>query len=355
MTDDPPPPTVARSSRHEPQERIARILRTTALLAGVAALLWTIDDAVLVIFLAVLLATMLRGLGRQLHRVTGLNITAAVIITFAILVAIIGSIGSWVSPRLVAQTHQLWGELSGHLHVWWSKMNDLDFAGLSGGAGGTSLIRLVASSTISFLGALVVVTATAVYLAIDPEIYVEGVVHLLPIWYRQKGRSVLIEMGAAMQDWLLGQFVNMIAIGLLVGGGLALLGVPLALVLGVVAGLFTFVPYLGTIISAIPALLVAFTAGLRETLWVIGLFLVAHGVEGYLIAPLVQRRTVRLPPALTVTAMIVLTAIFGMTGVLIATPLVAVVMIGTARIYVEDILGDSGAGDRLRCRVRSSC
>jgi len=266
-------------------------------------------------------------------------------------VVIIGGIGSWVGPRLVAQTHQLWGELSGQLHVWRSKMNGLNIGGLTGGLGGASLIKLVAGSTISFLGALVVVAATAVYLAIDPEIYIEGVVRLLPVWYREKGRSVLIEMGAAMQGWLLGQFISMIAIGVLVGGGLALLGVPLALVLGVVAGLFTFVPYLGTIISAIPALLVAYTSSLRETLWVVGLFVVAHGVEGYLLAPIVQRRAVHLPPALTVTAIILLTAIFGLTGVLVATPLVAVVMVGIARIYVEDILGDHDAGDRLRRRV----
>ena len=143
----------------------------------------------------------------------------------------------------------------------------------------------------------------------------------------------------------------MAIVGLLVGGGLALLGVPLAMVLGVIAGLFTFVPYFGTIASMAPALLVALTQGLRETLWVLLLFLLAHGVEGYLVAPFVQRRTVRLPPALTVLAMVLLTAVFGISGVLIATPLVAVLMVGVTRVYVEDILGDHTIGRTPICGI----
>ncbi len=338
--------------RRDPARTIAHILRATAILVGVAALLWVMADAFLVIFLATLLSTMLRGLGRMLHRATQLNMTGAVLLVFVLLAAALCGAAWWIGPKLAVEAKQLWTQISGQLSGLQSTLHGLGIGQLVGGASGgvPHMVELVATSTVAFVGAVLVIAATSVYFAIAPELYIEGVVHLVPVWYQERARSILLEMGAAMQGWLLGQLIDMIVVGVLVGGGLTLLGTPLALVLGVIAGLFTFVPYFGTIASAIPALLVGLTGGLRATLWILVLFLVAHAVEGYLVAPFVQRRTVHLPPALTVLAMVVLTAVFGIFGVLIATPLVAVLIVGVTRVYVEDILGDYDAGGRVTLR-----
>ncbi|MEO9189370.1 MAG: AI-2E family transporter, partial [Acetobacteraceae bacterium] len=223
------------------------------------------------------------------------------------------------------------------------------------GASGISLphdIMRVAGSTVALLAALLVIFVTAVYLAVSPDMYIAGAVHLTPRWYHDRARDILLEMGAAMQGWLLGQLIDMVVVGVIVGIGLTMLNAPLALVLGVIAGLFTFVPYFGTIISAIPALLIGFTVSVNEVLWILGLFVVAHIIEGYVIAPFVQRRTVHLPPALTVLAIVVLTAFFGLLGVLIATPMIAVLLVGVTRVYVEDILGDRKAGHKISMRTR---
>jgi predicted PurR-regulated permease PerM len=237
------------------------------------------------------------------------------------------------------------------VHEIQTSLHALGFGNVASGSNFISgAAKLVASSTLDLLGALVVIVAVAFYFAIDPSLYLDGIVYLLPVWYRERGRMILLEAGAAVQGWLLGQLIDMLVVGFLVGGGLALLGVPLALVLGVIAGLFTFVPYFGTIISAVPALMVGLTGGPRQMLWVLALFVVAHGIEGYVVAPLVQRRTVHLPPALTLIAMVVLTAVIGISGVLIATPLVAVLLVGVTRVYVEDILGDHVGGARLTVR-----
>jgi predicted PurR-regulated permease PerM len=134
--------------------------------------------------------------------------------------------------------------------------------------------------------------------------------------------------------------IDMIVVGVLTGIGLALLGVPLALSLGVVAGLFTFVPYFGTIVSAIPAVLVALTQGWQTALWVLVVFLICHGIEGYIVAPLVQRRTVDLPPALTILSMTILGTIFGPMGVILGTPVAAAALVTVREAYVAEVLGD---------------
>jgi predicted PurR-regulated permease PerM len=169
------------------------------------------------------------------------------------------------------------------------------------------------------------------------------VVRLFPLSYRARAREVLNEIGCTLQWWLLGQAIDMAVVGVLTGIGLFLLGVPLALALAVLAGLFTFVPYFGPIVSAIPAIIVAATISWSKVLWVIVIYLICHGIEGYVVAPFVQRRTVELPPAVTILSMAVMAALFGALGLMVATPMVAAILVIVREVYVRDILGDPDA------------
>jgi predicted PurR-regulated permease PerM len=312
----------------------------------------------------VLLAVLLRALGRALHHYTRLNITVAVLLVFFALIIVLCGLGYWAGPRFAREGQQLWNEVSGSLGNISNLFGAHGSAGGSGSGGAgsvlsvakghsaviTGLIKTVASSTIGFLAAILVIVATGVYLALSPQMYINGVVHLTPVWYQNRARAILIEMGLAMQGWMLGQLIDMIVVGVVVGVGLVLVGTPLAGVLAVVAGVCTFIPYFGTIISAIPAVIVALTVGVSEVIWVVGVFVAAHVIEGYVVAPFVQRRTVHLPPALTLLSFVVLVAIFNIFGVLIATPLMAALMVGITRVYVEDILGDQ-AGKQFTVRA----
>ena len=329
-------------------------MRACAILVGVAVLLWALSDAVLIIFLAILLAILLRGLAQELARFTRMNVTVAVLLVSLTLVVLVCGLSWWVGPKFVGEAQQLWGQLS---QRFGSVRQMLGGVGLGGGESGhvsvmPHMVELVASSTLGFLSALLVIVATAVYFAIAPDVYVSGMVHLVPTWYQPRARSIILEMGGTMQGWLLGQLIDMIVVGVLAGFGLYALQAPLALALGVLAGLFTFIPYFGTIIAGVLGAVVGLTVSLNETLWIVGLFLVCHAIEGYLVSPFVQRRTVHLPPALTLLSMVVLTAFFGLLGVLVATPLIAVLRVGVTRVYVEDVLGDRDAGAKLTVRSR---
>jgi predicted PurR-regulated permease PerM len=356
----------------DPIRTIAHILRATVIVVGLCALLWALADAFIVIILAVIFATLLHGLAKELQYYVNpylrLNDTAVVLLVFLALVLLVCFLGYWSGPKFTKEAQQLWSQVSGSI----GSLTNMFFGDQAGGGsnaggavggiaqaatggGGTSMVtglaKTVATSVTSLLAAILVILATGVYLALSPDMYINGVAHLTPVWYQNRTRAIMIEMGHAMQGWMLGQLIDMIIVGIIVGVGLSLIGIPLAMVLGVIAGICTFVPYFGTIISAIPALIVGLTVSMHDFLFGAGVFLVAHIVEGYIVAPFVQRRTVHLPPALTLLSMVVLVAVFNILGVLIATPLMACIMVGVARVYVEDVLGDP-AGKELSVRSR---
>jgi predicted PurR-regulated permease PerM len=140
--------------------------------------------------------------------------------------------------------------------------------------------------------------------------------------------------------WLIGKGASMLFIGVLTWIGLSIIGVPLALTLGLIAGLFSFVPNFGPILSAVPAILLAFIDSPTKALYVLILFVAVQLIESNLVTPLIERRTVELPPVLTIFAQLALTILVGAVGLILATPILAVVMVLVQTIYIQDILGD---------------
>ena len=155
-------------------------------------------------------------------------------------------------------------------------------------------------------------------------------------------RAVAVEIARMLQLWFMGQLVDMIIVALLVGAGLFWLGVPLAPTLALFSGLLNFVPYVGALAGAVPAILVALSVSPSLALWVALLFFSVQMLEGNVIAPLIQKRTISLPPALTIFFQTILGTLFGVFGLVLATPLVAMGITAVRMIYVEGILGDFG-------------
>jgi predicted PurR-regulated permease PerM len=328
-----------------PREQLGVTVRVVAVAGAVILAVWALSDVMLLVFLAVLIGAMLRGLADQLTRLTRLPTWVTLTVVSLVLVLVIGGLVWWSGPRFVSEGEQLWADVSGQLQHLRQRFGGLLGGGGQSGGGAGSLGHLaptVATSTLGFVTGLLVVVVTALYFAIAPNFYRDGVVRLFPIRSRPRAREVLTEIGHTLQWWLLGQAIDMAVVGVLVGVGLMLLGVPLALALAVLAGLLTFVPYFGPIVSAIPAIIVAGTQGWSTVFWVVAIYLGCHAVEGYLVAPFVQRRTVQLPPALTVFSMTIMAALFGMLGLVVATPMLAAVLVVVRKVYIHDILGDPG-------------
>jgi predicted PurR-regulated permease PerM len=343
---DEPAPPVSRSSAG-----LDGVLRTTALVAAGVVLLWLLHGVVLLIFFAALLGATLRGAADWLAHRFGWRPKPVLAVLTLLLVLIAAGIAVGIGPSLSQQG----GDLVTHLtdeaqalrdrygNTEWGKriLAHVQGGGEGGGAGAIAQPAIkVLGMTTEFLADLVLLVITALYFAISPELYVGGLLRLVPIRHRPRAAIVLRESGRNMRRWLLGQMVDMLAVAVLTALGLSVLGVPVPLALGVLAGLLTFIPYFGAVLAAVPAVLVALSAGPQLALWVLGVFVLVHLVEGYVISPLVQRRLVEMPPAVTVLSMTAGGTLFGPLGIMLGTPIAAALMVVVREVYVADILGD---------------
>jgi predicted PurR-regulated permease PerM len=158
----------------------------------------------------------------------------------------------------------------------------------------------------------------------------------------ERGRALAAEAmeasARALRLWLLGRMVSMATVGLMTWIGLTIIGVPSALTLGLLAALLEFVPFIGPVISAVPAVLLAFAVGPDKALWTVMLFLIVQQIEGNVLEPLVQQRAVDLPPALLLFALVAGGLIFGPVGIILAAPLTVVLYVLVKRLYVQEAL-----------------
>ncbi len=199
------------------------------------------------------------------------------------------------------------------------------------------------SITLEVVGAFVFIFFVGLYLAASPDLYLDGALLLLPRERRPRGREVLAALGLALRWWLLGRVVTMTLMGVLTTLALWLAHIPLALVLGIIAGLLLFVPYLGAILAAIPAVLVGLMQSPATALWVLVIYTGVHVFEGYCITPFVQKRAVALPPALLLSVQVLAAALFGTMGIIFSTPLTVVAIVLMQTLYVHDLLGEEVA------------
>jgi predicted PurR-regulated permease PerM len=186
-----------------------------------------------------------------------------------------------------------------------------------------------------------VVIIIGLYAAATPTVYINGIVRLLPPSRRQRGRAVLRALGQALRWWLVGRIASMAVVGVLTAIGLWVAGVPLAFVLGLIAALLSFVPYIGPLAAVIPAALVALAEDPTKVIYVFALYGAVQLLESYLITPLIQERAVSIPPAVLIAAQVIMGVLAGAAGVLMATPLAVVLIVLVQMLYLEDVLGDS--------------
>jgi predicted PurR-regulated permease PerM len=188
------------------------------------------------------------------------------------------------------------------------------------------------------IGGVLLVVFVGCFLAASPEPYVNGTLALVPPRHRPRIREVMDEITQRLRDWVKGQLVAMTIVGVLTTLALWVIGLPMAIVLGVAAGLLDFIPNFGPLIAAVPAVLLA--AGHGKIAPVVGVYLVVQFVEGWILRPYIERKAVDTPPALLLAVQVLLASVAGMLGLLAAPALIVVADVVIRRLYVEDLLGD---------------
>ncbi|MGV3708299.1 MAG: AI-2E family transporter [Gemmatimonas sp.] len=192
------------------------------------------------------------------------------------------------------------------------------------------------SNTVAILGGIVLLIFLSIYIGAEPEVYRGWILSVVPAQHRAQMRLVLGEMSLVLRKWLVTQMIAMVAIGLASMAVLLLLGVKAPYALAIIAGLMEFVPTIGPIISAVPAVLMAFTDSPQLAAYVAIAYWGIQFVENNLLIPFLMRGEMDLPPAITIVAQALMTLVFGFIGLMVAVPLTAAVLVPVRMFAIRE-------------------
>lgn len=196
------------------------------------------------------------------------------------------------------------------------------------------------SSTITVFAGIFLILVLAIYVGASPTLYHNGLMKLFPRESRERAGEVLTRLANVLRQWLVTQLVAMVAIGTVTTLVLMALDVKSAVALGVIAGFLEFIPTVGPILSAVPAVAMAFLDSPEKALSVAVAYLVIQQLEGNVLIPILMKEGMDLPPALTIVAQAIMALLFGFLGLLVAVPVLAAIVVPIKMLYVEDVLGE---------------
>ena len=333
---------------------------------------------VLLLAAALLLAVILSAPVEALHRRNVSRALAAALIVLCTL-AVLGLSGYLLLPTLTRQAAQLASDLPDALMQLIERVRELarGYGFQVGGGGGfsASTFSNVAGQVLggalglfgglaSLFTAVLILTIVPIYLAAQPEPAVGWFIRFFPPDRRDRVREVLSKVRSGLLLWLKGRIADMAIVGILSTVALYLIGVPGALFLGILTGLLAFVPLVGSIVSAIPPLLLAFVVGTTTVLWVLVAYVAIQQIEGNLVEPLIMQKTASLHPAAVVTVVTVLGAAFGVLGSILAVPSAIVAAILVKELWFRRLeearnepnrnAGNEGTPEKPRQTVRDA-
>jgi predicted PurR-regulated permease PerM len=365
--------TDTRTGQRYDAFRIAMMVVGAAVLL---LLLWQTRILVLTVFLGILFALAVSAGADRLARWRVPRGIAAPLIVFTF-VGLVAAFGSWIGPTVRKQTVELRTKLPealGKLEQWVgsrgggviatitglgdttapaqgdSVVNAADSSGRTGIAADSSAKakptatplrdRLLAQiggfgrqflhvlgSTVAVLAGIVLVIFLSIYFAIDPSVYRRGLLHLVPPGSRAQTEEVLTAIAVTLRKWLVTQLIAMVVIGTVTTIVLMALKVRAAVPLGILAGLLEFVPTLGPVLSAVPAIAMGFVDSPQKALAVGIAYIGIQFLENHLLIPILMKQGLNLPPALTIIMQSLMALVFGVMGLLVAVPMLAAIMI----------------------------
>jgi predicted PurR-regulated permease PerM len=352
-----PDDRIPQSRPTEPDRELRAFARkawvATLIVAGVAGamlVMWFAYEVMLLFLAAVLIAIFFSTLADWIGQAVHIRRSVALGLTLLGLVTVIGLTGWLVGSQLSNQATQLTQDvpkaianLDAHLRQYsWGNAVISRLQNPSGAITQTSnvLEKAQAAFAFSLKGVLylLVVLIGGFYLACQPDVYIDGFLKLVSNAKRQRARLLLDDITYQLRRWLFGQLISMTIMGVLTWLGLFLLGIPAAGVLGVLAGLMDLIPVAGTFISGVVACIIAFVKSPVYALYVACLFGALHLLELQVTVPQVQRHAARMPPALTIFATLLFYVLFGYLGALLAVPLLALALIATKSLYIENVI-----------------
>jgi predicted PurR-regulated permease PerM len=327
----------------EPERR--RTVSLIILFAVIAGILVFAPDVLFVIFAGLLFGVFFGGGGGWLARLIGIargwGVGLFVLLIIIVIIAAVLGFAPVVAEqfdRLVEQVPPAIERLRGRVqeYPWGDELLQRATPGALMPKGGTAATAV--STTFGALGNFVIMLFIGLYVALDPETYRRGFISLLAPSWRSAGDEILGKVIDTLRNWLAAKLIAMAIVGGLTWLGLWLVGVPLAFILGLIAALLAFIPNIGPILAAVPAIFLGLSEGVTTALLVLAVYVVVQTIESYAITPLIQQDRVALPPVLTISIQLLMGVLFGILGLALATPMAALGLTLVRETYVKRYL-----------------
>jgi predicted PurR-regulated permease PerM len=308
-------------------------------LAAAMALVVLLIQPLMIIFGGLVFASMLDGGVRLLGRILPIPRGWRLLIVMLCVVAFILGIFYMTGVQVAAQAEQLRTilEIQGNRVIAWASGLGLmpgraDINGLMQQAlGSFGKLTSFVGSAVGAVASLIMVVVIGLFVAMEPRLYDHGLQWLVPSDARAEFAITIDRMALTLRRLLAGRLIGMVFEGILIWIALTIGGVPMALVLGLIAGVLAFIPNIGAIVTGVLMVAVGFSAGVNTGWWAVATYFIVQNFDGYVVIPMVARRTVDMPPALTLSSQILASTLFGVIGLALADPMVAMIKVALER------------------------
>jgi predicted PurR-regulated permease PerM len=193
------------------------------------------------------------------------------------------------------------------------------------------------STSFGVLGNIYIILFLSIFFTAQPSLYKDGIIKLMPPNKRNLAKCVIDRVSLALKGWLKGMMLSMVLIFIMIGTGLTIMGIPVALVLALIVGILKLIPNFGSLAAMIPGVLLALTVSVNTAIATALLYMISQTIVSNIVTPLIQKRMINTPPALTIIAQVIMGSLCGALGVILAVPLLAILIILVDELYVKKL------------------
>jgi predicted PurR-regulated permease PerM len=340
------------ASKPKPTEKeeltyTAKVWQTVGIVALLVVTILVIRvafDILLLVLAGALMSVYFHGFGDLIQRRTKLNRKPAMTISVVVTIIFLGSIFWFMGSKLQTQIAELSNTLpqtiaNAKVKLGESPVGQKVLHGISGFNTDKlmSTIPGFFSTTFGVLGDMYIILFLGIFFTTNPSLYKDGILLLVPRSKKELGQCIMDRISLSLKGWLKGTLFSMMCITILIGTALTIVGMPVALILALITGLLEMVPSIGSLVAMIPGVLLAFTVSTNMAILVAIIYITSQTIVANIVTPLIQKKMINLPPALTLISQLIMGTVSGALGVILAVPLLAILIILVDELYVKKI------------------
>ncbi len=328
-------------------QKVWQTVAIVALLVVVILIARVAFNVLLMILAGSLIAAYFHGLGDLIERKTKLNRRISMIFSVAGSFIILGILLWFMGTKIQNQVSLLSDSLPGTIQTVKIKLDETSI-------GKKVLVYLSSdnsdkifttaqkffSTSFGVLGNLYVILLLAIFFTSNPSIYKDGILMLVPKNNKPMAKNAMDRISMVLKGWLKGTMLSMLLITILIAAGLSIMGIPGVLVLSLLTGMLKLIPNFGSTAAMVPGVLLALTVSTDTAIIVALIYIVSQTVVSNIVTPLIQKRMINLPPALTIISQVIMGTLSGVLGIILAVPLLAIIIILVDELYVKKIAQD---------------